>query len=157
MRAVLSPGAEPETSDILLKVEEEESPHHFYADFNNRGSKNTSKNRWGLNYVNNNITGRDDVLSVKGVANEQVDVYSVNASYDLPVSKHNTRAGIYGAYSKADIGGQFAILTPQGYARVWGLYLNQPILDKKYFDEATGSKMALTGNLTAGFDSSDIL
>jgi len=153
IRAVLSPGATPETSDVLLKVEKEKSPQHFYTDFNNRGTKNTSQNRWGLGYLNNNFSGNDDILSIRGVSNSDIDVYSGSIAYDFPVSRYNTRLGIYGAYSKADIGGQFAVLTPEGHANVWGLYVSHPWLDKEFFDEATNTTLALTSNLTAGFDS----
>jgi len=153
LKAVLSPGTIPQTSDILVKVEEEESPHHFYTDFNNRGTKNTSQNRWGLGYVNNNLTGRDDVLSVRTVANGGVDVYSLSAAYTFPVSRYDTRVGGYVGYSKADIGGQFAVLSPEGHAKVWGLFLSQPWLDEKFYDEESNTNLALTSNLTAGFDS----
>ncbi len=153
MRAVLSPGATPETSNILLKLDKERSPQHFYTEFNNRGTKYTTKSRWGLGYVNNNLLGNDDVLSIRGTANDNTDVYSLSAAYDFPISRYNTRLGVYGAYSKADIGGQFAILTPEGKAKVWGVYLSQPWLDKEFYDEATNSSLALTSSLTAGFDS----
>lgn len=153
VRAVLSPGATPETSDVLLKIEKEKSPQHFYTEFNNRGTKNTSQNRWGLGYVNNNLSGNDDILSIRGISNSDTDVYSGSVAYDFPVSRYNTRLGVYGAYSKADVGGQFAILSPEGHANVWGLYVSHPWLDKEFFDEATNTNLALTSNLTAGFDS----
>ena len=155
VRAVLSPGATPETSDILLKVENERSPHHFSAELNNRGTRYTSLNRWGLGYRNTNLLGNDDILAVRLIANSKTDVYSVSAVYDMPVSRYNTRAGVYAAHSKADIGGQFAIpgLSPTGHAELWGLYVSHPWLDKEFVDEDSGSSLSLTSNLTAGFDS----
>jgi len=155
VRAVLSPGATPETSDILLKVENERSPHHFSAELNNRGTRYTSLNRWGLGYRNTNLLGNDDILAVRLIANSKTDVYSVSAVYDMPVSRYNTRAGVYAAHSKADIGGQFAIpgLSPTGHAELWGLYVSHPWFDKEFVDEDSGSSLTLTSNLTAGFDS----
>ncbi|MFA5145700.1 MAG: ShlB/FhaC/HecB family hemolysin secretion/activation protein [Candidatus Omnitrophota bacterium] len=153
MRAVLSPGATPETTDILFKLDKERSPQHFYGEFNNRGSKYTNKNRWGLGYVNNNLLGNDDILSLRFTANQKTEVYSGSVAYDLPISRYNTRLGGYAAYSKADIGGQFAILTPEGRAHVWGIYVSHPWLDKEFYDEATNTSLSLTSNLTAGFDS----
>jgi hemolysin activation/secretion protein len=73
MRAVLSPGATSETSNLLLKLDKEKSPQHLFAEFNNRGSKYTDKNRWGLGYVNNNLSGNDDMLAVKFNTNNQND------------------------------------------------------------------------------------
>ncbi len=155
VRAVLSPGATPETSDILLKVENERSPHHFSSEFNNRGTKYTSLNRWGLGYRNTNLLGNDDILALRFIANSKSEVYSGSAVYDMPVSKYNTRAGAYAAYSKADIGGQFAIpgLSPTGHAELWGLYVTHPWFDKEFVDEDSGSKLTLTSNLSAGLDS----
>jgi len=155
VRAVLSPGATAETSDILLKVENERSPHHFSAELNNRGTRYTSLNRWGLGYRNTNLLGNDDILSLRFIANSKTEVYSGSAVYDMPVSKYNTRAGAYVAYSKADIGGQFAVpgLSPTGHAELWGLYVSHPWLDKEFVDEDSGSSLTLTSNLTAGFDS----
>jgi len=155
VRAVLSPGDSPETSDILLKVENERSPHHFSAELNNRGTRYTGLNRWGLGYRNTNLLGNDDILAVRLIANSKTDVYSVSAVYDMPVSRYNTRAGVYAAHSKADIGGQFAIpgLSPTGHAELWGLYVTHPWLNKEFTDEESGSSLTLTSNLTAGFDS----
>jgi hemolysin activation/secretion protein len=153
MRAVLSPGATAETTNILFKMDKEKSPQHFYTEFNNLGTKNTSKNRWGLGYVNNNLSGNDDSVSLRFIANDRADVYSVSAAYDFPVSQNNTRLGAYAAYSRADIGGQFAILSPEGDAKVWGLYLNHPWLDKEFYDDSADTNFTLTSNLTAGFDS----
>jgi hemolysin activation/secretion protein len=153
MRAVLSPGSSAGTTDILFKMDKEESPQHFYAEFNNLGTKNTSKNRWGLGYVNNNLSGNDDAISLRLIDNDKSDVYSVSAAYDFPINRNNTRLGAYAAYSRADVSGQFAVLSPEGHAKVWGLYLNQPWLDREFHDENTDTYFTLTSNLTAGFDS----
>ena len=61
--------------------------------------------------------------------------------------------GPYAAYSTAEINGQFAVLTPEGRATFWGLYVSHPWLDKTFYDELTNTNMGLTSNLTAGFDS----
>ncbi len=153
MRAVLSPGATAETTDILFKMDKEESPQHFYTEFNNLGTKNTSRNRWGLGYVNNNLSGNDDAVSLRFIANDKTDVYSASAAYDFPILPDNTRLGAYAAYSRADISGQFAVLSPEGHAKAWGLYLSHPWLDKEFYDDNADTNFTLTSNLTAGFDS----
>ncbi|MBU0547561.1 MAG: hypothetical protein KJ710_03505 [Candidatus Omnitrophica bacterium] len=153
MRAVLSPGAIAGTTDILFKMDNEKSPQHFYSEFNNLGTKNTSKNRWGLGYVNNNLSGNDDTVSLRLIANDKTDVYSLSAAYDFPITQSNTRLGAYAAYSRADISGQFAILSPEGHAKAWGLYFNHPWLDKEFHDDNANTNFTLTSNLTAGFDS----
>jgi hemolysin activation/secretion protein len=77
----------------------------------------------------------------------------MSLAYERPVSRWNTRVGAYTAYSRADIGEQFAVLTPEGKAFVWGLYVSQPWLDKVFYDDLSNTSIGLTSNLTAGFDS----
>lgn len=153
MRAVLSPGATADTSDILLKVDKERSPQHFYASLNNRGTKDTGLTRWGLGYSNNNLLGNDDVLSTRFETNDRDKVYSGSLAYDMPISRYDTRLGAYVAYSRADVAGQFAVLSPEGTGAFWGVYVNHPWLDREFFDDSTSGTLALMGNITAGFDS----
>lgn len=154
MRAVLAPGKTPETSDILLKVEKERKPYHFYNELNNRGTRLTGKLRWGLGFTNTNLLGRDDALSLKVLASNRLsEVYSFSADYNMPVTPYNTRVGAYAAFAKADIGGQFAIINPEGRATIWGFYATHPLFKKEFVDEETSTSLKLAGNLTGGFDS----
>lgn len=157
VRAVLTPGATSETSDIVLKVEKERLPYHFYVDFNNRGTNTTNERRWGLGFVNTNLMGWDDPLSLKFIASPTTtDVYSFAADYNLPVNRFGTRLGAYAAYAKADIAGQFAIISPEGRARAAGIYAAHPLFKKEFTDEETLKTLTLASNLTAGFDSIDV-
>ena len=153
VRAVLSPGQIPGTSDILLKTDKEHSPYHFYSDFNNRGTNTTDKLRWGLKFVDTNLLGRDDPLSLQFLASQFTsDVYSFSADYNLPVNRYGTRVGVYAAHAKADIGGQFAIISPKGRADIWGIYGSHPLFKKEFTDETTASSLKLSSNLIGGFD-----
>jgi hemolysin activation/secretion protein len=155
VKAVLSPGSQTGTSNILYKVDadKEKQPHHLWVEYNNRGSSYTGKNRFGLGYANNNLFGIEDSLTVRGLVGDENNVYTANVDYNLPVSKYDTRLGAYFAHSHADVGGQFKILSPEGRATVWGVYVSHPWLDKTFVDEPTNSTLNLTSNLTAGFDS----
>ena len=157
VRAVLTPGKTQGTSDILLKVEKERAPYHFYNDFNNRGTNATNERRWGLGFVNTNLLGLDDALSLKFMASPTTsDVYSISADYNLPVNRFNTRVGAYAAYAKADIAGQFAIISPEGRAQAIGIYASHPLFKKEFVDEETSETLTLASNLTAGFDYIDV-
>ena len=153
IKAVLAPGTQPGTSDILFKVDKENSPHHFWTDYSNRGTSYTGRNRFGLGYTNNNLFGIEDSLTVRGIFGDKNNVYTANVDYNLPVSRYDTRLGAYYAHSHADIGGQFRILSPEGRADLWGIYASHPWFDKTIVDEPTGATMNLSSNLTAGFDS----
>ena len=71
----------------------------------------------------------------------------------MPASRNNTRVGGYIANSKANIAGQFPVLSPEGTGEFWGLYVSHPWLDKEFFDDTTTSPLRLEGTVTAGFDS----
>lgn len=151
VKAVLLPGEESGTSDILLKVEKERSPRHLYLEYNNRGTAYTGKNRFGIGFVDNDLLGRDDILSCKLRVGENYDeVYAASLDYNFPISRYDTRLGFYGVYSHADIGGQFAIITPEGKAAAYGAYLTHLLFDKNFSDPIA---LNLVTNVTLGFDS----
>lgn len=153
VKAVLLPGEKAGTSDILLKQEEEKSPRHLYVEYNNRGSEYTGEERVGIGFVDNNLFGYDDILSTKirARADEDYDkVYGGSLDYNFPVSRYDTRLGFYGAYSHAEIGGQFKVLDPEGEATACGIYLTHPLFDKDFY---TPVALNLTSNATLGFDS----
>ncbi|MCX5700107.1 MAG: hypothetical protein NTZ63_00990 [Candidatus Omnitrophica bacterium] len=157
MRAVLTPGKTPGTTDILLKVEKERTPNHFYADFNNRGTNATNELRWGLGYMNTNLLGLDDIFSAKFMASPTTtDVYSFSGDYNLPINRFDTRIGLSAAFAKADINGQFAIISPEGKAHALSLYVTHPLFKKEFVDEESTGSLTLASNLTGGFDSIDV-
>lgn len=151
VKAVLAPGKEKGTSDILVKFKEEEDPIHWYLTYNNRGTKTTGRNRFGLQFVNNNLLGNEDILSAAVQTGENYDeVYAGSFDYNFPLWERGTRAGFYAVHSHADIGGQFSILTPEGKATAWGAYLKQPWFDKDFMDPVAFN---LSSSLLLGFDS----
>jgi len=84
------------------------------------------------------------------------DVYSFSGDYNLPINRFDTRLGAYAAFAKADIAGQFAIITPEGKARAFGVYATHPLFKKEFVDEETLSTLTLASNLTAGLDLIDV-
>jgi hemolysin activation/secretion protein len=146
VEAVLKPGKEEGTSDILLKVKDER-PYHLSLDYTNRGTKYTTENRYGIGFTHNNLLGFSDILSAKFRIGEDSDIYSVSGDYNFPISRYDTRLGIYGIFSQAEIGDQFKVLTPEGKATVYGIYLTHPLINEDY------PEFTLESNVTVGFDS----
>ncbi|MCM8778355.1 MAG: hypothetical protein NC834_01020 [Candidatus Omnitrophica bacterium] len=149
MKAVLLPGKEQGLTDILIKMEEEKKPYHFYLDFSNRGTKYTTQYRYGIGFTHNNLLGQEDILTARANIGEDEDVYAGSIDYNFPISRYNTRLGVYGAYSHADIGGQFKVLTPEGKATAYGVYLSHPWLDKDFADPTA---LNLSSNVILGLD-----
>ncbi len=149
MKAVLVPGKEQGLTDILVKMEKEEKPYHFYLDYNNRGTSYTTKNRYGVGFVHNNLTGNEDILSLRARIGERSEVYAGSIDYNFPISRYNTRLGFYAAYSHADIGEQFKVLTPEGKAAAYGVYISHPLFDRDFLDPVA---INVRGTVTAGLD-----
>jgi len=149
VKAVLLPGNSQGFSDIELKIEEQK-PVDFYTYYNNKGTAYTTTGRFGLGGAHNNLTGHDDILSARAQMGENTDVFAFNLDYNIPITKYDTRLGAYGAYSHSDIGGQFDILSPEGEAAAYGVYLTHPLFDK---DFAYPTAFNLATNLSLGFDS----
>jgi len=152
VKAVLKPGAEKGTSDIFLKLKEEKDPKHFYLEYSNRGTEVTGKDRYGASFVHNNLLGNDDILTARFRMGEDSDIYSWSLDYNSPVNRYDTRVGAYGAYSRADIAGQFEILKPEGRATAWGVYVGHPLFDRDFTDPS----LNLSGKVTAGMDFVDV-
>ncbi len=150
MKLVLLPGEEQGTSNLLLKMEEEKDPKHFYLDYSNRGTQYTTKNRFGAGFTHNNLLGHDDRLNMRANIGEDEQVYAGSVDYNFPITDYDTRIGAYGAYSHADIGGQFKILSPEGKAYAYGVYLTHPWFDKDFSDPTA---MNISGQVIAGLDS----
>lgn len=151
VKAVLAPGKEKGTSDIKVKFKEQDNPMHWFLTYNNRGTKTTGRSRGGLQFVNNNLLGNEDILSARVQFGDNYDeVYAGSFSYDFPISDFGTRLGLYATHSHSDIGGQFAVLTPEGKATGWGIYAKQPWFDKNFLDPVA---FELSSNLLLGLDS----
>ncbi len=149
MKVVLLPGEEPGTSSILLKQEKEQKPWHFSLEYDNRGTEYTGENRFGVGFAHNNFSKHDDILSAKFKMGEDSDVYSASLDYNFPISSYDTRLGFYGAHCHADVGGQFKILSPEGKATAFGIYLAHPLFDRDFSSPAA---LNLGSNLTLGLD-----
>lgn len=155
VKAVLLPGKEPATSDVLLKFEEERSPIHWYLGYNNQGTEYSGKSRFDLGFVNNNLFGNDDVLSLNLRAGTNYDrVYAGSFDYNFPISRYDTRLGFYGMHSQADIGEMFQVLTPEGRATMWGVYGRHPLFDENFLEPTT---INIASTVIAGLDSISVV
>lgn len=143
VKAVLVKGDKPETTDIILKVNDR-FPRHMYLEYDNRGTKYTGKSRIGLGYIDNNVFGSDEMLSLKLLkSNERLTGGSMD--YNIPVSLNNARLGGYFSYVQTEIVKEFKELNAEGKALSAGVYLSNPIINKEH----------TRGILTWGFDVKD--
>jgi hemolysin activation/secretion protein len=140
VKAVLLPGERKETTDIVLKVTDQ-NPRHVFLEYNNRGTKYTGKSRFGVGFEDNNLFGFDDMLSLRYQrSNERLNGGSID--YNIPINYLGTRLGGYFGYAKVDIVKEFKPLEAKGKAVTGGAYLVHPFLDEEH----------LRGNAGIGLD-----
>jgi len=153
-KAVLLPGKDKASTDLLVKVEDTHSPWHFGVDYNNRGTDYTGKNRFGFSIRNTNLLGNDEMLSARVQVGKNIDeVYAGVIDYNFRIFNRDTRLGFYGLHSHADIGGPFQIIDPRGKATMWGVYVKQPLFDQD-FGEPTLFNLSSVG--IVGLDSASV-
>lgn len=99
VRSILKKGAEPETTDVLLRAKDH-LPLHASTLFDNQGSRPTGQKRYGLTLRSTNTTGLDDSLAVGTVFGLRFG--SVFTRYDLPVLPERGTA-VYGSFSHVQV------------------------------------------------------
>ncbi|MCX5704807.1 MAG: hypothetical protein NTZ92_01920 [Candidatus Omnitrophica bacterium] len=129
VKAVLLTGERKDTTDVVLKVTDE-NPQHFFLDYNTYGTKYTGKQRFGVGYSNNNLFGVDDIFTVRfQKSNEKLNGGSLD--YNVPVNYLGTRIGGYGSYVKTDLVREFEVLDANGWAWVAGTYVVHPFINSE--------------------------
>jgi len=130
--AVLVPGAEPGTSDIVVTADNS-MPVFLTLDYNNFGSKYVSgRSRFGATLDIGNLLKEGSLLSIKGQTGENPNEYWYGrAYYSLPLNTLGTRIGAYYAYGNIEVGREFEILDIVGKSRSFGLSLTHPFIKKR--------------------------
>lgn len=128
VKAVLSPGKEPGTADVTLKVKDA-LPLHASLDYNNYGTPQTGQNRIGLDVEAGNLAFQGDMLTVRGVLGfPSRNNTFYQAQYMAPVNLNGTTMGFSyanGAFAVSQ--GLGAILDVRGNANVFTLSAAHPL------------------------------
>lgn len=132
VQAVLRPGSETGTADIVVKVEDEQ-PLHVGFDYNNYGIPETGEHRFGITLDAGNLATNGDNLRVRGVAQFPTDdfTYFAQVKYGAPINTNGTRMGLEyqrGAFAGGD--GLAQVLDIRGDANVFSLYASHALSRK---------------------------
>lgn len=102
----LSPGEQQE--DVVLDyLVSENKPWTVYAQFSNTGTKTTNRWRERFGFVDNQLTGHDDILRIDYSTAAFESSHAVLGSYEFPIITNYLRVRGYGAYTEfnaSDIG-----------------------------------------------------
>ena len=128
VRSFLKPGSRPGTTDIVVAVVDK-YPLHGQVDYNNFGNAFTGQNRGGLEAWDGDLTGRGDLLDLRGVIPfPSRESPFLQGSYTIPINPSGTKLAV--SYANADIkvGSALEVLDIRGTAQIYGLTASQPLL-----------------------------
>lgn len=138
-RAILVPGKQPGTTDLIVEVDDN-YPFHVGFEYDNWGSRYIGKHRYALVLEHNNLFGQDDKINVKAQFSEGNHLRLQQARYIYPLTPR-LDAGGYVLLSKTELGEEFESLDAEGEAEVFGLFLNQALIEEA--DLAVGLNLGL--------------
>lgn len=148
-KAVLVPGKDPGTTDVVVEVKDR-LPIHLGYNFDNYASRYLSSRRWTAYAEHNNLLGFDDKFHIEWQQTRypHSDVSSFRLTqgrYIFPV-KRGLDIGLFISQSVSKLGREFALLDSRGKSFLVGLFANQVLVHT--------TKLDLRWN--TGFDYKDI-
>ncbi len=152
VRVIFVKGAEPRTVDANITVRDQ-NPNEFFAWANNAGSRQTSRSRFGLQYHNRNLWGRDHQLALSFSTSpenpDELQQYGLN--YRLPLFRLRGMANFFYSQSNADTGRVADVFDISGAGEIVGLGYRQ------YLSKRTNYQHRLGVQVTDKLFDSDIL
>lgn len=139
VKAYLTRGLEPGTSDIILKTKER-VPVSLYYEFHNRGSKFTHRARHILNFAHRSLLGFGDTFRASFPMAEEGTIRGFTVQYSLPLVRTNTTLSFYGSFVKSKLVKSLKTREIGGKSTSLGMGLNQSIIQgtRLNFDVAAG-------------------
>lgn len=127
VKALMRPGEEPASTEVVLQVEEEK-PYHFTLDYNNFGTRLTGEHRMGLTAdFSSVVTGGDSLVLGGLIATPASGTAFLQGSYSFPVGDQGTRLGLGYANGNYTVGRELQILDIRGDADIFTLSLSHPL------------------------------
>lgn len=125
-RAVIQPGAEYGTADMVVQVEEK--PLAGSLSLNNHGRKEVGEIRLDGELVVNSPFGIGDQLNLRALYSHDGLLKYGRVGYSLPINDDGTRLGFSYADVSYDVRGNFTALGLDGEARTTELNLSHPYI-----------------------------
>jgi hemolysin activation/secretion protein len=132
VRAVLKPGKEFGTTDVVLEVKDR-LPIHASFSYDNFGSRYIGRDRYGVELRHNNLLGRDDTLSLNFQMAKEDMYYFGRARYLFPIT-NKLDLGFLASHTELDLGKEFKELDAEGKGTVYSLFLNQVLISEYDMD-----------------------
>ena len=132
-RSFLTPGTQPGSADLLVKVEESR-PYRFSFDADNFGSRFTGRNRFGLNGEVGNLMKFGDRLSLRVVRSDLGQNF-VNLSYSVPITSDGmTGLGFSYIFANHTLGANLTPLEGEGEAKIFTIKFSHTLLRTRSYE-----------------------
>ncbi|MFH0732789.1 MAG: ShlB/FhaC/HecB family hemolysin secretion/activation protein [Candidatus Omnitrophota bacterium] len=152
IRAMLSAGKEPGTSDVTLKVADS-VPHHIGNSCDNQGTRLVGRWRDSVSVRSSNMLNRMDSVYISSLATK--DSLGESLSYSLPIDTYGTKFGLDAVYFFMRVGKEYKYLDITGNTKMLTPHITKELyLSEKfqaYIDaglEIKSIKKYMADNLT---------
>ena len=116
VKAVISQGKEPQTSDISLKIDDKLPWHAGFLE-DNSGSRLTGKYRSMFSIRSSNVSGLGDTVFLNTLYSDNSSAESV--SYTIPIGTYGTKFGVDITYFKMKLGKEFKPFDITGNTQIY--------------------------------------
>ncbi len=124
-KAVLMPGTEPETSDVMLTVKDY-FPWHVGVSVDNQGSRLVGKDRTLLTLRGTDATGHNDSLFGTMLFARRSDAQAIG--YAIPTDTYGTKFGCNFVHFHMDLGKEFTASNITGDTKILSPYITREIV-----------------------------
>lgn len=131
VKTVISPGKEPGTSDIILKIEEQ-YPNHIGVGCDNQGTRLVGKIRNSLSLRSSNLSGRADTLFLNSTYSSLS--FGQSLIYEIPVDTYGTKLGFEYTYYKMRLGKEYKDSNIRGKTFIYTPYLTKELYLSEAFE-----------------------
>ena len=138
--SVIAKGAEPETSDVTLKVKDR-FPHHAGVSYDNQGTRLVGKYRTGLSLRSTNLTGNNDSVFVNTLVGTNFIGQAV--IYQAPINTRGTKVGFDFTFFTMRLGREYKQLDISGKSQMYTPHISQELFlsERTQVDADTGVKI----------------
>ena len=116
VKAVISTGKEPETSDMTLNIKEN-FPDHVGVSFDNQGTRLTGKYRSALSIHHTNFLGFFDSFFMNTLLTSRS--FGESISYSIPLNTYGTKFGLDATYFKMKLGKEYKSFDITGNTQIY--------------------------------------
>jgi hemolysin activation/secretion protein len=143
-KAVLAPGKEPGTTDVVLEIKDK-LPIHAGFTYDNYASRFLDKDRIKTTVSHNNLLGFEDIFTMQYQLTEGENYTLVSANYLFPATE-SLKLGLFAARTTLALRRDYEDLSARGKSKYYSVFATQSLFAK----DNTSLK------LNVGFDYKDI-